>query len=70
MTVPAGQWHKLRIEIQGRRVQGVIDNHQVIAYQAERRLHGFIGLWTKADSVTMFRNLVMQPQGRPACLFT
>ena len=33
-------------------------------YQAERSLTGYLGLWTKADSVTLFKDLTMRPQGK------
>jgi hypothetical protein len=56
--VPAGRWHTLRIEFAGSRFK-VIFNGQAL-YEVEDRTFseaGQVGLWTKADSVTMFANV-------------
>jgi pyruvate,water dikinase len=58
------QWHRLRIETQGRQIRAFLNDQQLMEYQAERSLAGYLGLWSKADSVTLFRDLTMQPQGR------
>jgi hypothetical protein len=55
LPVPVGQWHKLRVEFAGRSFK-VIFNGQA-AFEVEDRTFsdaGQIGLWTKADSVTVF----------------
>jgi hypothetical protein len=55
VPVPAGRWHTLRIEFAGSRFK-VIFNGQAL-YEIEDRTFseaGQVGLWTKADSVTMF----------------
>jgi len=36
----------------------------LLEYQAERPLHGFVGLWTKADSVSYFDDLVIEAGGQ------
>jgi hypothetical protein len=33
-----------------------IDDEPVMTYAAERSMAGYVGLWTKADSVTWFKN--------------
>jgi len=33
-------------------------------YDAGRSLKGYVGLWTKADSVTCFENLIIETTGR------
>jgi hypothetical protein len=34
-------------------------------YEADRDLEGYAGLWTKADSVTLFSDLALvEPSGR------
>ena len=57
-AVPAGQWHMLRVEFAGTRFK--------VAYEGKALFEvddgtfadaGMIGLWTKADSVTEFRDL-------------
>jgi pyruvate,water dikinase len=58
------QWHHLRIEVAGRHIRASLNDLQVIDYQAERSLSGYLGLWTKADSVTFFKGFSWQPQTR------
>jgi hypothetical protein len=65
VAVPRDQWHRLRIETEGQRIRASLGDRQLIDYQAERRFTGHLGLWTKADSVTLFRNLTVNlPDGR------
>ena len=61
IPVHRDQWHRLRIETQGQQIRAFLDNQQLLEYQAERSLTGYLGLWTKADSVTLFKDLTMQP---------
>jgi Domain of Unknown Function (DUF1080) len=58
VPVPAGQWHTLRIEFAGTRF-GVIYNGKKLfeVEDATFKEAGNIGLWTKADSVTVFNDL-------------
>ena len=55
MVVPAGQWHTLRVEFAGTRSK-VIDNGNTLfeVEDATFKNAGRVGLWTKADSVTLF----------------
>ena len=55
MTVAPGQWHALRVEFQG--------NHFTVSLNAQKALDwddetfkdaGKVGVWTKADSITVF----------------
>lgn len=70
IQVACGQWHRLSIEIQGQEIIASVDDHQVIGHRAERAMSGSVGLWTKADSVTMFRDLIMQPRDLPTCILS
>jgi len=60
-----GQWHKLRIRAEGDRIRGWLNDQQLIDRRDQRYKAGRIGLWTKADSVTAFSDLVVQVLGRP-----
>jgi len=55
-----GQWHKLRIMAEGDRIQGWLDDRQLLDHRDRRYASGRIGLWTKADSVTAFDDLVVR----------
>ena len=57
MKVPPNVWHTLRVDFQG--------NHFVVIYDGKKALEwdddtfkdaGKVGLWTKADSTTLFDN--------------
>ena len=59
MTVAGNQWHTLRVEFQG--------NHFTVSLNAQKALDwddatfkdaGKVGVWTKADSVTVFDDFV------------
>jgi len=57
--VAAKQWHRLRVEFQGHRIRVLLDGK---AYISRDDAHiagaGSVGLWTKADSVTLFDDFV------------
>jgi hypothetical protein len=59
MKVPTNQWHTLRVEFQV--------NHFTVALNGQKALDwdddtfkeaGKVGVWTKADSVTLFDDVV------------
>jgi hypothetical protein len=58
MKVPSNQWHSLRVDFQG--------NHFTVTFNGQKALEwdddtfkdaGKVGVWTKADSVTVFDDL-------------
>jgi hypothetical protein len=56
-----GQWHTLRIEANGDRIRGWLDDATLLEHRDSRFASGRVGLWTKADSVTAFDGLVIRP---------
>jgi pyruvate, water dikinase len=62
--IGAGQCYRVMVEISGNALRGYLDDELLVEYQAERQLHGFVGLWTKADSVTHFEELVVQEDAK------
>ncbi len=60
VTILAGCWHTLYVEINDRSIKAFLAERLLVAYAADRDLQGYIGLWTKADSVTLFKQLVFQ----------
>ena len=56
-----GQWHKLRIAAEGNRIRGWLNDKTLIDHRDSRFASGRIGLWTKADSITAFDDLVVRP---------
>lgn len=58
--IESGRWYDLCVEIRGNIISGYIDDRQVLEYASDSPLHGFAGLWTKADSVTYFEGFTIQ----------
>ncbi len=55
VSVPANEWLKLRVEFKGSRFRILYNGQQLFEVEdATFRDAGKIGLWTKADSVTLF----------------
>jgi hypothetical protein len=53
--VPGNTWHTLRVEFSGKRMRVVFDGKTAIEMDDEHiALAGAVGVWTKADSVTLF----------------
>ena len=63
VRVPApalGQWHTVRVVAVGDHIQGYLDGTLRLDYRDSRFRSGRVGLWTKADSVTAFDDLVIR----------
>lgn len=53
--VPRGVWHALRVEFQGKKIRVLLDGKLYIEAEDEHiKEAGAVGVWTKADSVTLF----------------
>jgi pyruvate, water dikinase len=61
--IETNRWYRLRVEMTGSTLKGLVDEEPVLEYQADRPIQGYVGLWTKADSVTAFRNLNWKAAG-------
>jgi Domain of Unknown Function (DUF1080) len=60
--VAPGQWHTLRFEAKGPHLKVIFDAKPVIEKDdATLTEPGKVGLWTKADSVSAFTNLKIEP---------
>jgi hypothetical protein len=61
--VAGNAWHALRVEFKGTRIRVLLDGK---AYIEQDDSHiagrGAVGVWTKADSVTLFDDFSYQPQ--------
>jgi len=58
------QWYLMKVEISGNTLKGYLDDELIMEYIAERPLAGYVGLWTKADSVTYFDELTIGEGGK------
>jgi hypothetical protein len=62
--IETGKWHNLSVGISGHDIKGYANGELLIEHDAGRSLKGYIGLWTKADSVTCFDRLIIEYDGR------
>ena len=58
--VSTGQWHLLGVVATGNSLLGYVDGKLVISVTDSTYNQGKVGLWTKADSVTFFDDLVVE----------
>ncbi len=58
--IETGVWHRLSIEIDGDTLKGSLHGKQMLEHRADSPLHGFVGLWTKADSVIYFDEFTVE----------
>lgn len=56
-----GQWHKLRIAAERDHIRGWLNDQLLIDHHDSRLTSGRVGLWTKANSITAFDDLVITP---------
>lgn len=58
VKVALGEWHTLRLRIAGTQLTGWVDGTQALTFTLPSPVTGRVGLWSKADSVTDYRNFV------------
>jgi len=51
------EWHVLRVVATGRRIQAYLNDALLLDHEDKTFTGGWVGLWTKADSVTEFADL-------------
>ena len=52
-----GAWHTIRVVATGPKVEAYLNGARLLDHQDKTFTQGWIGLWTKADSVTEFADL-------------
>jgi hypothetical protein len=52
-----GEWHKIRVVAKGPKIQAYLDDSLLLDHEDKTFMGGWVGLWTKADSVTEFADL-------------
>ena len=52
-----GEWHTIRVVATGPRIQAYLNGARLLDHEERAFTQGWIGLWTKADSVTEFADL-------------
>ena len=65
--VQGGKWHTLRVEFSGPRISVLFNGKRVIEYSDEHISGpGAVGVWTKADSVTLFDDFAYEASVKPS----
>jgi hypothetical protein len=65
ITIPAGQWFRLKIVHHGDRIAGYLEDKKYLEVSDNTFLEaGGVGLWTKADAASSFDNLIVMPGSR------
>src|SRR5262245_42217447 len=59
-----GAWHKIRVVATGPKIQAYLNDALLLEHTDKTYAGGWVGLWTKADSVTEFADL--EVTGTPA----
>jgi hypothetical protein len=63
MKVTPGEWHTIAVEAKGDAFVVSFDGEKAVeATDATFQEAGKVGVWTKADSVTLFQDLVIEPK--------
>ena len=57
---PLSQWHTVRVVAVGDRMQAWLNGRLYLDHRDSRFKSGRVGLWTKADSITAFDDLVIR----------
>ena len=52
-----GVWHTIRVVATGPKIEAYLDGARLLDHEDKTFTEGWIGLWTKADSVTEFADL-------------
>ena len=65
----SGRWYRLKVHIEDRQLAAFIDEEPVMTYAADRSLTGYVGLWTKADSVVGFDDFKLETKQAFSDLF-
>ena len=52
-----GEWHTIRVVAKGTKIQAYLDGKLKLDHEDKTYAEGYVGLWTKADSVTEFDDL-------------
>jgi 3-keto-disaccharide hydrolase len=55
-----GQWHTVRVVVVGDHIQAYLNGALLLDHRDSRYRAGQVGLWTKADSITAFDDLVIR----------
>ncbi|MBZ5610219.1 MAG: hypothetical protein LAP38_18305 [Acidobacteriia bacterium] len=56
------QWHELKMTVRGTDFKAWIDNQLALEYTLPEGVSGKVGLWSKTDSTSYFKDFVVSPE--------
>jgi hypothetical protein len=59
MHLKFGEWHRLKVRVEGTKVTGSLDDEALLEYTLEAPVSGKVGVWSKTDSVSQFGEYVV-----------
>lgn len=62
VPVASNQWHTLKVVVNGKKIEGYLNNTKYVDYLWKENVDGKIGLWSKADSYVLFGNISVVAQ--------
>lgn len=62
VPIPSNQWHTLKVVINGKKIEGYLNNRKYLDYIWKDNINGKIGLWSKADSYVFFDKFSVEPR--------
>ena len=60
LPITRGEWYTLEVAITADTAACRVNGVTLFEHQAASSYHGHVGLWTKADSVTLFTGLTIE----------
>lgn len=63
-TITLEKWYEILVVVQDHTLKSYLDGELKVEYAADRLLQGFVGLWTRADAVSYFEELVIDAPGK------
>lgn len=60
VPTPSNVWHTLKVVINGKKIEGYLDNRKYIDDTRKEGIDGRIGLWSKADSYVFFDDFTVE----------
>ena len=66
VPIPSKKWQVLKLAVSGKDVLGYIDGKEWLKFTLPESVSGKVGLWSKADSVTYFKNFRVKPTEKTA----
>jgi len=62
VKVQSGQWHTLKMTLNGKTVEGYLDDQLYLTYELDHAVSGKVGAWSKSDSYVYMDDFTVKQQ--------